>query len=242
MIRLIRGEFYRLLHKKSTYLYFALLAVGYFLVAFVRSGGFTAQSVVDDALNAFVFLPVLVGGFLFAAVYTDDLNARNLAVLVGFGISKTKVVLAKLVCAAVLNAAAFALVPLFHVAVYALFGSAATTDALGSVYAVAFKFYLTTVAFSALSGIVVYGLQRTTFAVVAFVLLAFNVVSGLAASLFGLIDPALRDHLIPGITDRIVSGVVFGSPVAGALVEYIAYVAFAVAVSAVVFHRKEMEF
>ena len=86
MLNYMRGELYRLLHKKSLYLFFGALALGYTLVAFVRSGGLGEDSLLGDAANFFGYLPALAGGFLFAAVYTDDLSAKSLATLVGFGI------------------------------------------------------------------------------------------------------------------------------------------------------------
>jgi len=38
MFKLICGEIFRLLHKKSLYIYFGALAAGYFIIAFIRSG------------------------------------------------------------------------------------------------------------------------------------------------------------------------------------------------------------
>jgi len=77
MLRLINGEIYRLLHKKSMYIYFCSLAAGYFLIAFIRSGGLNAQSIVNDAFNFFNFLPAIAGGFLFSTIYTDDLTRKT---------------------------------------------------------------------------------------------------------------------------------------------------------------------
>jgi len=242
MLRYIRGEIYRIIHKKSMYIFFAAVAVGYFLITYIRSGGFTAESIVDEAISLFNFLPVLAGGFLFAAIYTDDLNSKNLISLVGFGLSKTKIVIAKLILIALFSAVVFGFIPVFHCAVFRLLGWTATAGIWTTVYAVSLKFFLMTVAFSVLSGIVVYGLQRTTFAIVTYILLAFNIVSGLIATGLRTFAPSLTEHLMSGISDRIMAGVVGGGPLTLPVIEYVVYVVIAAAISVAVFYKKEMEF
>jgi len=242
MLKLLRGELYRLLHKKSAYIYFAALAVAYALVIYVRSGGFTAQSVVDDAVSFFYLLPALVGGFLFAAIYVDDLNSKNLISLVGFGTSKTRIVIAKFILMALLSAVAFALAPLLHSAIYMLLGWAPSAQGWLMIYAVSLKYFLMTVAFAVLSGIVVYGLQRTTFAVVLYLLLAFNVVSSLLSLALKSFAPGLASYLMAGISDRAMTAVASGGSVVAPVLEYAIYVVIAGALSVLAFHKKEMEF
>jgi len=247
MLKYMRGEFYRLLHKKSLYIYFGALALGYFLVAFIRSGGFGENSIIGDTANLFTFLPVLAGGFLFAAVYTDDLNAKSLVTLVGFGMGKTRIVLAKLCLMALLSAGVFGLVPLFHCGVYAALGCAPGSGNWAMLYTLTLKFLLSTLAFAVLSGVMVYGTQRVTFAVVLYILLAFNVVSGLASAVLNLdfvtsLAPNLSSHLMSGISDRIFIALTGNGSLLRPVIEYIIYVAIAAALSIAAFHKKEMEF
>jgi len=238
----LKGEIYRLLHKKSTYLYFAALALGYVLLAYIRSGGFTAESVVSDALTFFNLMPALAGGFLFAAIYLDDLNSKNLAMLVGYGLSKTTIVIAKFLLMFTLSALAFALLPLFHGAVYAVMGWAPTAGNWVALYAISLKYFLMTVAFALVSGILVYGLQRSTFSAVLYLLLAFNIVSGLSSMVLRTFAPGLSNYLMPAISDRVMTAVIQSSSVVLPLVEYTVYIAIAGVLSALVFQKKEMEF
>ena len=242
MLKLINGEIYRFLHKKSVYAYFGALAVGYILFAFVRSGGLHEESVVNDAIKFFSFSPALIGGLLFSTIYTDDLNAKNLITLVGYGLSKTKIVLAKFILAALLGAAAFGLLPLFHYAVYAVFDCVASPVQIGTLYAVSLKFLLMTLAFCALSSITVYGLQRATFAVVTYILFAFGVISTLLTAVINVLELNLYEHLLSGVTDRIMAGVIGNAALAPAIAQYAVYVIIAVALSAAAFNKKEMEF
>ena len=238
----LKGEIYRLLHKKSTYLYFAALALGYVLLAYIRSGGFTAESVVSDALTFFNLMPALAGGFLFAAIYLDDLNSKNLAMLVGYGLSKTTIVIAKFLLMFTLSALAFALLPLFHGAVYAVMGWAPTAGNWVALYAISLKYFLMTVAFALVSGILVYGLQRSTFSAVLYLLLAFNIVSGLSSMVLRTFAPGLSNYLMPAISDRVMTAVIQSSSVVLPLVEYTVYIAIAGVLSALAFQKKEMEF
>jgi ABC-type transport system involved in multi-copper enzyme maturation permease subunit len=247
MLKLINGEIYRLLHKKSLYIYFLALGAGYFILAFIRSGGFNEQAIVNDAMNFFNFLPALAGGFLFAAIYTDDLSAKNLTTLVGFGVSKTKIVLAKFVLMALFGAVIFILSPLWLFAVHAVLGWTAAAGTLALVFAVSLKYFLTTLGYAILAGIAVYGWQRPTFAMVLYIILAFNIVGGLVrAFLANMVGDetayAISSHLLSGITDRIFAGLIGNVPLAAPCLEYAVYAVVVAALSVLAFHKKEMEF
>ena len=247
MLKVLNGEIFRLLHKKSMYIYFCSLAVGYFLIAFIRSGGFNEQSILDDAMNFFNFLPALAGGYLFSAIYTDDLTAKNLITLVGFGMNKARIVLVKFILTALFGAVIYALAPLLLYVVHAVFGWTATAGTMTTVYAVSLKYLLTTLGYSVLSGIAVYGLQRTTFAMVLYILLAFNVIGGLVTVfLVNMLGANLATHitnrLLSGLTDRILTGLASGTSLTAPIIEYVIFIAIAAAVSIMAFNKKEMEF
>ncbi|MDR1565131.1 MAG: ABC transporter permease [Oscillospiraceae bacterium] len=250
MFNYIKGEIYRLLNKKSMYIFFGIFAAVYILFALVNSrmgDGYNSKSIIDHAYELFMFLPVVLGGYLFGSLYNDDLTSKNLTTLVGYGLSKLKIVLSKLVLITLFSAVVFGLIPLVMTAVFAILGAAPTAAALGTVYIKAFVALLTTVAFSALTGIVVYGLQRKTFAMVLYVLLSFGIISQLISMLLNSdiirgIAPNLDKHLMTGITDRIEQGLTSGQPVILIFIEYIIYVAVALTLSVLAFHKKELEF
>jgi len=242
MFDLIKAEFYRLIRKKSTYVYFPVMAVAYALVVFLRSGGFNEKSVANDAVSFFAFSPALVGGFLFTAVYTDDLNAKNLITLVGYGLGKAKIVLAKLLVATEYTVVVFALLPAWHFGLYALLGAPAGLGALEIVYATGLKYALLTLAYCAISSIVVYGIQRTTFAVVTYVLFAFYVVRTLLVAVANMFGWDASGYTISGLTDQIMYALLSGGWVVWPVAGVVAYLLVAVVASVLVFDRKEMEF
>ena len=242
MFKLLGSELYRLLHKKSMYIYFGALAAGYFIISFIRSGGFREESVVNDAMTMFSLLPALAGGFLFSAIYTDDLNSKKLISLVGYGVSKAVIVMTKFVLIALLGVIVFGLTPLYHCAIYTVLEQTITADMTAMIYAVSLKNLLAVVAYAALSGVVVYSLQRATFAIVTYLLLAFGVIGGLVSVALNTFAPKLTEYLMSGISDKILLGLMTNSPLAIPFVEYIAYVLISLALSVVAFYRKEMEF
>jgi ABC-2 type transport system permease protein len=247
MLNYLYGELYRIAHKKSMYIYFGALAVAYLLLVFVRVGADGAEQVVRDAETLFALLPAAIGGYLFAALYADDLNSRTLTALIGFGMGKATIALSKLVLMVLFGSIVFGMVPLFMTLAYTVFGSSVPAAALGTVYAWALKALLETVAFSALAAIVVYGLQRPTFGMVSYILLSIGLVDQLLSVLFrwdaisGLL-PGLDSHLVSGISVRILSGIMAGESMALTILEYMVYVIAAIALSVLAFHKKELEF
>ena len=139
-------------------------------------------------------------------------------------------------------AVVFAVAPLVHAGFYALLGFPASAASLGMVYVVSLKFFLMTVAYAALSGIVVYGIQQTTVAIVTYVVLAFGIVGTLLSVALGSFFPAIKTILVSGVTDGVLMGVTTGAPMTGAIIGYVMYLAVAVGFAVLAFAKKEMEF
>lgn len=242
MFKLICGELYRVLHKKSLYVYLGILAFGYVLLGIVRSGGFNDNSIVGDASDLFYLTPALVGGFLFSANYTDDLNAKNLITLVGYGMGKSKIVIAKIILATFFVTAFFGLLPLFHSTIYMGFGYKVTTAQLAAVYVVSVKYLLTTLAYIGISSIMVYGMQRPTFSIVSYILLAFGVIGNLLAMGVHTLNLNISDHLISGITNQIMAGMLGDGVPLLPIIEYASYIIISSVLAIIIFNKKEMEF
>ncbi|MDR2524288.1 MAG: hypothetical protein LBC95_01960 [Candidatus Nomurabacteria bacterium] len=247
MINYLRAEIYRLSRKKSLFVFLALAALGYLLVAVMRSGSLGAESILGDA-SFFILLPPVVGGVLFAAIYTDDLGSKNLSTLVGFGLSKVKIVIAKLVLALLLTALIFGLVPLLSYVFYAVLGFPASGETLGAIYLSLLKYYLLSVVFMALGAVVVYGIQRSAASIVTYVVLAFGVVGQLLGLLLGAdfvndFLPNATSYLASNLASQLYTALAGGDgSVLGAGIGLAIYLAAALVVSAVVFNKKEMEF
>ena len=241
MLNLLRAEAYRMVRKRSMYIYFAVLFIGYCLLIFIRSGGYEADSVVSDASN-FNFFTALAGAFLFSAIYTDDLNSKNLITLVGYGLNKWKIVVAKFILGVVFSMVFFAVLTGIHCGMYAVLGFAPTATMVGWVFAFALKYALMTVVFMSLSSIVAYGFQRTTFALVTYILFGFGIVTSLIKIANSVLKLKLTDYLASTLTDNITLGILTDDAHAAPILGCAAYLIVAVVLAAVAFNRKEMEF
>jgi hypothetical protein len=247
MLRYIYGELYRVFRKKSLYIYLGVIALIYCLFVLIRKEGISPESIANDAVQLFAYLPVLVGGYLFAALYCDDLRSKNLATLIGYGMRKTSIVLAKLVLSVLLNALIFALIPLFMFVIYASIGHVPSAHLMTEVFTHALKAALFAIAYAAIAGVVVYGLQRSTFAMVFYILLSLGVIGQLlmAVASWDFISafvPNLSNYLVSNIVVNLTIGAAAGTIAWLPIVEYIAYIAAAYVLSAVAFHKKELEF
>jgi hypothetical protein len=249
MLDYLRAELYRLLHKKSFYIYFAAIALGYAALSFIRSSSLGPGSFTDDAVNFSQWLPLLVGGFLFAAVYTDELGSRSLGAMVGYGLGKTRIICAKTLFMMIAAAVVLAVVPVMMAAVLAAFGAAPQADSLLAAYALMFKSWMVIVAYSAVASVVSFASQRTTFAIVAYLFLSVGIVSGLVGAALDseavvAVMPGLSSHMASFIGLRASTALMAGDMAGFAvpLVEWIVYVGLATFVATVVFKKREMEF
>jgi ABC-2 type transport system permease protein len=243
MLNLFRGEVYRLFHKRNMYIYLGAVLFGYVAIIFMRSGGFGPESVVTDAGNMMQLMPALLGGYFFASLYTDDLQAKSLTTLVGYGTSRTRIVLTKLALMAVFSIAAYVVLTALHLAMYAILGHAATGPAIGFVIATALQSLLLTLGYALVASVVAYGTQKPTSAVVAYFMLAFSVVGMLVNAASTLLHLNLGGHLLAGTTSNIMLGLVTpGQSILAPTLEFLAYLALAIAASIFVFKKKELEF
>ncbi len=205
MTSMMRADLYRLFHKRSLWRYLGALALGYALLAFVRSGGLGVESVVGDASTLFSLTPPFLGGFLFTSIYLDDLSSGNLATLIGRGLPRRSIVVAKLLVSTLLCVVLFGLVPIVHAGLYLLLGHGPSGSELAMIYAVSSKYLLMTLGYVSLSSVVAYAFQRPTFGVVAYFLLAFGVVDAVLMLGAGALHVEVAGHLLSGVTDRILA-------------------------------------
>jgi ABC-type transport system involved in multi-copper enzyme maturation permease subunit len=191
-------------------------------------------------------LPLAIGGFLFATIYNDDLSARSLSSVIGFGLRKSTIVLSKLIIMIALCAVA---VPLTFVANYGLFAFFGV-DVGGMLNLSAGIFMqagLLAVAYAAVASIVVFGIQKATLAITAYIFIAVGLARQLLGAVLGqevVVNTVgdLTQYLAHSITSGILTSVVTGPFDSLLVVQYVVYVAVAVVISVYVFRKKELEF
>ncbi|MDR2336657.1 MAG: hypothetical protein LBE03_00950 [Candidatus Nomurabacteria bacterium] len=243
MLNYLHAEIYRLFRKKSLFIFSGLALLAYLVTIFIRSGNLNSYSILKDASDLFSLLPPIVGGVLFAAIYTDDLSSKNLSTLVGFGLSKSKIVVAKLILALMTLVLIFGLLPLLMYLIYAGLGWAASGNMMANVYLLSGRFILLVMIFMAFAGVVVYGFQRSTAAIVAYLLLSLGAIGQLLTLILDKILPNASQYLPSNIIGQLHLNLMTGE---GAIVwlgmGLLAYVVMSIIVSVMLFNKKEMEF
>jgi len=244
MFNLLRGETYRIFRKISFYIYFGALFAFYLSLTFVRSGGLEADSVVIDFTDITSYFAPFAGGYLFMTFYADDLSSKGLTALVGFGISKAKIILVKFILAVLFCVALLGAILTAHLLIYAALGFPATSENLRMILPFVLSTLMTTFLYILLASIAVYGLQRVTFSAVTYFLLALNIIGGIAAVILDQLGLDRFIEHLPSYTARTVTTTIIkgeGS-IALPLIEYLLYVAAFFALSIFAFYKKEMEF
>lgn len=99
MIQLFKAEGYRLFHKKSAYLFYALLSLGFVALTFMISPDYRDASgfarVASTVLEGFA--PILIGTQVFIAVYNDDLSGRTMGTQLSLGQSRLTYLMVKFI-------------------------------------------------------------------------------------------------------------------------------------------------
>ena len=239
MLNLIKADAYRILFKKNFYIYFISLFVLYCLILLFQSNSLTEAGIISQANSIFTFLTLIGGGYLFATIYNDDLNAKSLPALIGFGKKRITIIISKLILTIIISSIVFLL---GYVTLYLSFmalGLNIDQSTNIALIKIMFTNLLKLWAFCNIVSILVYGTQKATTSIVIFVLLAANIISQLLFVLFsqfkGTID--LTVYLISPIVNELVNNVSIQT-----ITPYIIYNALFIALAYVMFRKKDLEF
>ncbi|MDR1713133.1 MAG: hypothetical protein LBR39_03130 [Coriobacteriales bacterium] len=255
MLNYLLAEIYRILHKRSMYIYFGILAVfsilliavAIYVLEGVTAGDAPAGIIVSYASTFYGMIPLLLGCYLFAAIYTDDLASKNLGNLIGQGMSRMKIVLGKFILLVLFCVVTFGLAPLYTAAIFTVLGAAPTLADVGNLYIIVVQQALVAMGAAVVASIVVYGLQRPTFALVTFLLVVLGLVGQILSIVFSLdavysLAPWLTDCLMLFISGQVAEALASGTALLSPLIRCILYFAIAITLSILAFRQKELEF
>ena len=245
MLNHIKADLYRITKKKSLYIMMALFTIGFSFVSF----NFRTTPDVFPEFIGFItqMSPILIGIFIFTIIYTDDLKSHTVQTAIGFGIKRTEIVITKVIEATILLLF-FYLYVLVHIfAVNLIFSFNMNSDGFTMIFRYALTYFIQTIAFFAISSVIIFSMQKATLSTVFFVLLGSGFVDqilGLVFS-FNLIDKLLgfikpyfignitNDFLMAlnGIGDLLVPGLTFAVYIIGSIV-----------IASFLFNKVELEF
>lgn len=234
----IKADLYRFSRKKS-FLFMLVL----FTVAYTFFFNLFKSNVNDVIVFSTILLsmsPLLIGIALFVMVYTDDIGAHSTQIAIGYGVPRYQIVISKLVEMIIVYTLvlgyAFVLASVLNIIM-------GTNADLTQLFNYIPSLLIGLAVNTALAGFFSFVFQKSSIAIVAFIILVGNLLDSLIELLLSLkwianIFPNAAQYLpIYLINDIQVSGLQFNN--AGILV---LYGALAILLTVVLFNKTELEF
>ncbi len=247
MLNYMSAELNRVKSNKGVLLYFLICFIAYSLLVFIRLSSLTSDSIASEAVSVFQFLfPLFVGTMLFSVVYNNDLTAKTLPQVVGFGLSRKTIVLAKSMVMVIVTLITYLLgFILFH-ALFFLIGLN-TMDIVVKTFSILVNPFLIVIGYSLLASTVVYGTQRATMAIVTFIVFITSIVpqligaflgTSLVQNIVGDLTPYLLSSVINNISQNLIAGQFDFMP----WITLAVYLTLFTVTAIIVFNKKELEF
>lgn len=191
------------------------------------------------------YLPVILGTLALLAVYGDDFKARTMQVAIGIGITRSKVVICKLIeMMIVVLIDIFVLTAVVGISA-AVLDMALTGEQVMEITAQLFTMWISIIAYSSLAMILLFFTQAAGIAVLLYIALSAKIVSSIVA--FPLeIDALLRFHLnrylLTPFLMRFKTHLVLGSFDVPTFLGVVVYIVAGVGIAIALFRKRELEF
>lgn len=245
MFNYIKAELYRVTHKRSLYIYYGIL-----ITAFL---GITLISSISDAIGLLelgTILPPFIGMFVFIygfiTVYADDLSSKTLGSSLSTGVSRSSLILSKIIVFCVYLISVFAVLLAIFFGLYLVYGGSFTSleiEIIKAMLQLGVVSILSNLAFIGISSLIVYGLQSSNGSIFAFVLLSLGFVTNIL-DLISLALPIIKDALQFTVTSVMTSAMQAISSRAAIPDQFwivtSIYIVGTVALSIVLFKRREI--
>lgn len=176
MRNLLISDLTRFAKKKTVWLYFALLVI--FGIVYAP---LSVMKTIDTPYNfmkaldyaVYIFQAVFIF-VIFQAVYADDFSYMTIVTIIGEGKSRTKLVISKLIYAAIVTVAMYALYGLFIFIYIKTSGKALLPIEENYIYFSIIRYTITTIGAEAIASIIIYLSGNIPFSILGIVVLAFG--------------------------------------------------------------------
>lgn len=234
----IKAELFRFTKKRSLKLLLAIFTIGYSIAVFQFDG--SGNSVTAFTTMLIQMSPVLIGIATFIMVYTDDITAHSTQISIGYGYSRIQIVLFKLIEMMLMTVLIMAYCFSLATALSFIFKFDLNYSELFKFAGVSLlqTFYLSTVA-----SIFAFGFQKTSIAIITFVVLTTNIIDTLIKLILQW-EPVAK--LLPNVVSYLPDTLLFEMFYSGIQFKNIAliilYGSIATIISIYLFNKTEMEF
>ncbi len=249
MRRLIRADIRRILKKRSVIIFFILMLLYLCLMVI---GSFLAYEKdplvsVKDLMGRMRMPELVLGLVILFGVYADDFRSMSCTCVIGRGLTRSKLVLAKLLDTVILTALMYGIITLVLTAGLKFVGCSFTPRLSRAFYMTILMTVYKTVGYIALSSMILYITNNIPITTISLLLL--YIVVPLSAMLFSLNKQVKALHIerlhYAGLADNAFSDFLFGSVGLGIgklLLGLLVYLGLVLFVTVKIFDRKELEF
>ena len=249
MTNYLSADLRRILHKQSFLGSVGAFAVLFAVLVFIYfNPSFTAEMYAAKATSFLSFFPLIIGVFVFMSVYADDFKCRSMQVAIGYGMPRSRIILAKLLESASLLFGTAVIMGILVLCTPVSLGLAPTTQQLMSLALTVAAEMFRALGYLALSTIPVFFSQDAVGGIIAYVLLSSKTVyivlsmvlgQELLVNTIGDLTQYLYTTQLYMVKADLMGGNPFIFPFVAALLIYI----FLPTVIAVIgFRKKELEF
>lgn len=245
----IGADLRRIFQKQSFLGAFGAFAGCFAILVFIYfNPSFTAEMYISKMTGFMSFFPLVVGLLTFLSVYADDFKCRSMQIVIGYGMPRGRIILAKLLESAVLLLAASAGMAVLLAGAPLLLGLAPTSQQMASLVLTAAAELLRALGYGAISAVAVFLTQNATGGTILYVLLSSKTVYIIATMLLGqdflrntVGDPTkyLYTSMLYTCKAELVQG---GQPYISLMVALLVYIVLPTVISVVGFRKKELEF
>lgn len=138
---------------------------------------FTSEMYVSKITNYLSYFPLLIGILIFLSVYADDFKCKSMQVAIGYGFSRTKIIVSKLIeCALLLLGIGVITALIVNIVPVLLEIGDMSGDLTLSLVLTVIAKMLRTIGYVAISAIAIFASQNAVGSIVCYVLLSTKTV------------------------------------------------------------------
>lgn len=249
MMNYLSADLRRILHKQSFLGSVGAFAVLFAVLVFIYfNPSFTAEMYVAKVTSFLSFFPLIIGVFVFMSVYADDFKCRSMQVAIGYGMPRSRIILAKLLESAILLLGIAVIMGILVLCTPVALGLAPNTQQLMSLALTVIAEMLRALGYLALSTIPVFFSQDAVGGIIADVLLSSKTVYIVMSMVLGqefLVDTIgdLTQYLYTTQLYAVKADLMDGNPcIIPFVTALLIYIFLPTIIAIIGFRKKELEF
>lgn len=171
MLNYIHADLKRITNKKSFYIFgFINILLFEALVFIMSSNNFTSEKYLTIIAMVLDLMPLIIGIYIFSIVYLDDLHSKSIQTAIGFGFKRSEVILVKFINTILISSIISILMFGAIIITGLLYNLQMSSASYINISKILTMGILQILLYSSLASLVVYGVQKASTSITAFIL------------------------------------------------------------------------